>query len=185
MRRKLFLTAIVLCLAVALTACGVPKDKYDSAITERDAAKAQLDSTSAALSESAKALATAKADLEAAQAELTRTKAELDRTKADLQSTSSSLSAANSKVSQLQQSMAKAKVLADLNASIFVPYLRGDVVTPAQETAIGLSFITGVTTSNDPKLKALFDAWVNSGFADYPMFDLFLYVFETLPKLLQ
>jgi hypothetical protein len=81
--------------------------------------------------------------------------------------------------------MSKAKVLADINAALFVPVFKGQVQTQAEEAALGISFLAKVASSGDPELQKLLQAWVSSDFGYDEEVDLFVYIFETLPKLLQ
>jgi septal ring factor EnvC (AmiA/AmiB activator) len=186
MKRKWLLVAtLLLAMSVLVSACGVPKDQYTAVVGERDAAKAQLESANVELEKTKAELESTKSQLQSANAELDRAKADLQSVNSQLQSTQSSLSDATAKVSQLQQTMAKAKLLADLLATVFVPELKGQSMTQAEEMALGLVFISKVTTSGDPQLQSLFQAWVDSNFGDKQGADLFIYIFETIPKLLE
>lgn len=185
MKRKWLLAMVLLSGVLALVSgCGLSTANYEAVVTERDAAKTQLESANAEL-------ASTKAQLESANAELVNTKTQLELTKTQLQqansqleSTESSLSDTTYKLDLLQQKVARAKVLVDL-AELYTPYTQGLVIAPSESTTIGARFISEVTNSGDAELLRLFQEWIVSGLAKQPTADLFSYVFETLPRLLQ
>ena len=110
--------------------------------------------------------------------------AERDSAQAELQSVRDELSAAQSTMQTQGQAMAKAKTLAEIVNTLFVPILKGE------ESAIDpFSFLfewrDKIEATGDPVLKLKFDAVMDSEAGDEELYDFFLYLFESIPEALQ
>lgn len=195
MKRKGFLTCAILGSIVFITsvsACGVSTTQYTAVVNEKAVTEAQLTAARSDLDkmQNEKAavetqLTSARVDLEKMKTELESTKSQLQKANAELTSLRGTAADASSKVTQLRQTISKAKVLADINAGVFVPSLKGVALTQTEQRALGFMFLQQVATSGDSKLQGLLQAWVDSNFAVNRGLEMFLYIFETLPKILE
>lgn len=171
-------------VVLMLSSCGIPKEKYETVISERDTAQTQLTTANDELNRVKTELSTTEGKLIATQEQTDKLEDELEKVKAQLQTSMKSLANSDAQISEQKKAMSRAKVLADINATIFVPFMKGETLTQAEYTRIGTNFITIVSASGDYELKQLFQAWIDSNFADEPLLDLFVYTFQELQVLL-
>ena len=180
--------ALVITLLTLVTACGIPKDQFLAMVAERDATKIELQSTNATLEKATTDLQSVKVQMESKSADLDKIKAELlaangdlDKTKKELQSTKSDLSSARSRADAQQQTMRKAKAYADITGAI------ATVLTDpkANQISVFMSLTQGVMATEDPKLQSLYSDMLDSNGASKQSQDFFIYVWQTLPKVLQ
>jgi hypothetical protein len=184
MNKSLSVLTITILIVLVLSSCGIPKEKYETVIAERDTTQAQLTSANDELSATKTELSETEGKLTVTKEQVKKLEDELDSVKTQLQTTMNSLANSDKQISEQKKAMSKAKVLADINATLFVPIMKGEVLTEAEYTRIGANFITIVSASGDYELKQLFQAWIDSDFADEPLYDLFIYTFTELQVIL-
>ncbi|MFC2006529.1 hypothetical protein ACFLVG_06255 [Chloroflexota bacterium] len=110
---------------------------------------------------------------------------ERETAKVELQSITNELSIYESKVEEQKKAMATARTFVDVISSLFVPILKGEATTETELAELGVSWLISIHNVDDEVAKGLFAECVNSNFAEQEMLDLFLYIFEALPKTLE
>ena len=78
--------------------------------------------------------------------------------------------------------MAEAKTFAEVISIVFVPALTGEIVN---EVELLFQWREAIQDTGDVELQRLFDAVVDSDAGDQELMDFFIYIFKTLPKMLE
>ena len=197
MRKRWFLVGMMFLLVPwLLVGCGVAQEVYDAAVAERDslvanlqsvqseldAAKSKLQLVQSELDKSKLELESVSGELESVSGELESAKSEFDAAKSELRSVQSELSATQSTIKTQEQTMAKAQTFAEVLSVIFVPALTGE---PVNEIELLAEWMGNIQAAEDAELQRLFFAALSSGGGESELIDFFIYVFETLPKLLE
>lgn len=169
MKKKYFLVGFVLLSVLFLLAgCGVAQEQYDTVAAELD--KAQ------------KVVQSARAELESAQARVSELTDSQGRAEAELETVRSELSAIQSTVETQEKIIANAKTFTEVISILFVPALTGESVN---EVELLFQWRQAIKDTGDAELQRLFDAVVDSDAADRELMDFFIYIFETLPEMLE
>ena len=161
--RWIIVCVVLLIISLLVTSCGIPQDEYDAVVIERDSTQSELQST---------------------QGELESVSNELDSVKSELQLVNSELTAAQLAIETQSQSMAKAKIAAEIVNALFIPILKGeeDEMDPVQFL---FDWKDRVEASGDDVLQVKFDALMDSQGGDKELTDFFLYCFECIPTYLE
>ena len=211
MRKRWFLVGMMFLLVPwLLVGCGVAQEVYDAAVAERDSlvanlqsvqseldaaksklqlvqseldkSKLELESVSGELESVSGELESVKSELDPMTSKLQSAKSEFDAAKSELRSVQSELSATQSTIKTQEQTMAKAQTFAEVLSVIFVPALTGE---PVNEIELLAEWMGNIQAAEDAELQRLFFAALSSGGGESELIDFFIYVFETLPKLLE
>ena len=203
MRKRWFLVGMIfLLLSVLTVGCGVSEEVHNAVAAERDAVQAQVNTLKAEIAalqselinaqaqttslqgDLSKALAqtaSVQGQLDTAKSELQSTRNELDATKSELLLVESQLSAAQSTIEAQDQTMTKAKTFAEVISTLFVPALKGE---PVDEFELALQWLASIQALEDPEADRLANAIITSGGGEQEFTDFYLYILETLPKIL-
>ena len=183
MRKRWFLVGMVILLVPGLLGgCGVAQEQHDAVVAERNAAQAEAASLQSDLDTAQAGVSSLTSDLDAAQVEAESLASDLDTAQAEVASLTSELSAAQSTVKTQEETIAKAKTFAEVISIVFVPALAGESVN---EVELLFQWRDTVQDTGDVVLQRLFDAVMDSEAGDQELTDFFLYIFETLPKMLE
>lgn len=161
---------VVVVVLVLLVSCGISQEQYNTVVTERETAKAEL-----------RAVQT---ELEKVKAEAQLAQNELEAVKTELQSITDELSIYKSKVQEQEEAMATARTFVEVISSLFVPAMKGEVTTETEMARLGISWLASIQNLEDEEANRLFEECIDSNFADQETLEFFLYIFETLPKIL-
>jgi len=180
---------MMLLTSLLVVGCGIPKEEHDAVVAERNSmqaelqlVKSELDDKKSELLSVQNELETVKSELQSVQGELDTVKSEIQSVQGELESVRNQLSSAQSKVQAQKETMAKARTFAEVVSILFVPALKGEIVN---EVELLLAWADKIKATEDPELNRLFAAVTGSGGGDQQTVDLFLYIFETLPKMLE
>jgi thiol-disulfide isomerase/thioredoxin len=117
--KRWFAAGLMLLVFLPVTGCGVPQEKYDAVVAERDAAQVEVASFQSQLTGAQSDLATAQSDLATAQSYLTTGESDLSETESDLSETESDLADAQAQISSLQSQISSLRSdLAEAEAQV-------------------------------------------------------------------
>ena len=192
MKIKILIVGMVFLLVPwLLVSCGISQELYDASVAERDSLIADLQSVQNEFGATKSKLDSVQSELESMKSEFQSVKDELDTKKSELESVKSELEAvvnqlsvAQSTIEDHEQKMAEAKTYTEIVSALFVPVLKGE---ESEINPIDFLFDwkESVEATGDLELEELFEAMIDSEFGSQELTDFFLYVFETLPKILE
>lgn len=168
MNKRWFLAGLLLLVPGLLGGCGVAQEQYDAVAAELDKAQQVVQS--------------ARADMDSARAEALELTAGLGEAEAELESVRSELTAIQSSMEAQEKIIANARTFTEVVSMIFVPALTGESV---DEVELLFQWGQAIKDTGDAELQRLFDAVVDSDAGDRELMDFFIYIFETLPKMLE
>lgn len=109
---------------------------------------------------------------------------ERDSVQSELQSVSGELSAAQLTIEAQEQAMAQATTAAEIINALFVPAIKGEE-GPADPIGFLFEWRDKVEATEDAVLQGLFDAVMDSEGGDQELTDFFIYLFESIPRILE
>lgn len=164
MRKIWFLAGtILLSLSLLLGGCGVSQELYDTAVTNFDIVQQEM--------------LTAQTELESLQKLY-------DDSQADIKSIQGEHNVALSTIETMEQSIAKARLEAEIIGALFVPALK-DELEATNPFVVLFDWKDNVKATDDPVLQAKFDAVLATEGADEELTDFFVYLFEDMIGTLQ
>jgi hypothetical protein len=166
MKKGIGIALVSILLLTFLAACGIPQDKYDKVNSDLTVAQTQIQSL---------------------QSDLTAKNAELAAKDTELKVAQSALSAKETELKATREKMGLAKSMTEVINGIFVPGIKGefDNMTEGENINFFLSWRDKVNAIGDPTLTAKFKALIDGGMTDEAMLAFFVYLFESVPKILE
>ena len=126
-------------------------------------------------------------DLTAAQVQIQTLQSDLTAKNTELKSAQSALSAKDTELKATQEKMGKAKSMIEVINGIFVPAIKGefDNMTEGETINFFLSWRDKVNAIGEATLTAKFQAIIDSEGDAETTLAFFLYLFESVPKILE
>jgi len=121
-------------------------------------------------------------DLKAAQSQIKTLQSDCGSLRSDYDKAKSDAGAAQAEVQTLKEKMARAKTAAEIINALFVPVFEGKEVDPVN---LLFEWTDKIEATGDAVLKEKFQAVMDSEGRDQEVMDLFLYLFESIPKILE
>ena len=202
-RRWILVGMIFLLLPWLLVGCGISQEVYDAAMVELDAIVAEKDSLAANLQSVQSEFDAAKSNLDSVKTELESMKsefqssqnefntmkselesvlAELDSAKLEIESLQAELSTSQSQLQINEDTIEKAKTFAEVISSLFVPALKGEFVN---EFKLATQWLNSIQAIDDPVAERLAEAIIDTEGSEQALTDFYLYIFESLPQILE
>ena len=189
MAKKYYLVILAVLMSLLFVGCGVPQEDYDSLLSEKvsletelTSAQNQLQSAQSQLQSTQDQLQSTQSDLQSAQDEPESARADLKSTQSELASTKSDLTSSNWQVDAQRQKMDEAKTFAEMLSTLFVPAFEGKTINEFQLLS---DWLESVKAIDDPEVQRLFQRVLDSEGGTQELLDFYVYVFKTLPQVLE
>jgi septal ring factor EnvC (AmiA/AmiB activator) len=151
MKTKLFFSLICIVAILMLASCGISKDKYETAISERDTALSQITILQENLDASNRKVINLESDIKTANSSIANLESKVKNFEGQVSSLQSQANISKSNYEALQKKLVKAKPYADiLETWFFVPKF-----TPTQSQINETTIMVDKTGNSD--LKALWN----------------------------
>lgn len=172
LKRWLVVGLMLLLVTLLVVGCGIPQEEYDAVVAERDTAQTQV--------------ASVQSKLDKAQSQIENLESELAEEESQIETLQSEVEEAQSEIEALNKKIAYAKVLAKIVESIWVPAMTGelDLMSEDESMWLFLKWNYDISNSGDTILQEKYGAFINANFAYDKLLDLLIYIFETVPQIL-
>ena len=166
MKKTIMVGVAFILMLLLITSCGVPPQDYSKVVSD---------------------LASAQAQIQSLQRDLAAKESELSATQSKLSETESQLYAKESEIEALQGKLEQGKARAEILNAIIVPAITGELYKMTEIEAIKylLEFLVMINAIGDPDLTTKFDEAIDSGMSEEALLDFYVYLIESIPKVLR
>ena len=173
MRKVIYLFLLIGLLVSIGYGFNILKGNYEEVRSQLNVARNRIDSL--------------EQELRSAQAENEKLKRELSAKGKEVRDLSVSLERVQKEIAPLKEKMRRAKEQIEIIKGLFLPSIKGELDSMNERDAVRvfLGWRQKVKDSGDPQLQKKFQDLVDSGFSDEKLTDLFIYLFDNIPRLLE
>ncbi|GAH41970.1 unnamed protein product, partial [marine sediment metagenome] len=132
-------------------------------------------------------LAASQTKIQSLQDDLIGAEVQIQSLQSDYDKAKSDLEASQAEVQAAKERMLFAKTNADIVNALFVPAMTGelDEMSESEAMILFLEWRDKIMSAEDPLLLAKFDALIAAEFGDEQALDFFVYLFESIPEILE